>query len=159
MKIMAGNYSQVYIHILIVVKHKQHLISAENCEALFSSISGALRNKNNNPVLVCGTSDHMHLLVGINPDNSISDLVREIKSNTASFMNRQKLVKGRFCWQTGFVVVSYGQSQLDAVINYLHNQEEFHKKKSCREEFIDFLQKFKIVYDEKSLIPFPEDEN
>jgi hypothetical protein len=82
---------------------------------------------------------------------SISDLIRDIKNNSSNFINKQKYIKGKFSWQEGYGVFSYAHSQIENVYNYIANQEEHHRKKTFKEEYIDFLQKFEIEYDEKFL--------
>jgi REP element-mobilizing transposase RayT len=95
--------------------------------------------------------DHSHLLVGLKPSISISDLVRDIKAGSSKFINDNKLLKGKFSWQGGFGVFSYSRSQIDTVIKYIQNQEKHHHKKSFKEEYLEFLKKFEIEYDEKYL--------
>ena len=87
---------------------------------------------------------------------ALSDLIREIKNNTSNFINEKKLIKGKFSWQEGYGAFSYSHSQLDSVYQYILNQEEHHKKKTFREEYVDFLQKFEIEHDEKYLFEWIE---
>jgi hypothetical protein len=88
---------------------------------------------------------------------SISDLVRDIKNNSSNFINEQKFIKGKFSWQEGYGAFSYAHSQMNKVYNYIANQEKQHKKKSFKEEYLDFLQKFEVEYDEKYLFEWYED--
>ena len=98
-----------------------------------------------------GMPDHIHFLIGMKPSCCLSDLVREVKKSSNDFVNETKLSKFKFNWQVGFGAFSYSHSQLDNVIAYIMNQKEHHKKKSFKEEYIEFLNEFKIVYDEKYL--------
>ena len=100
--------------------------------------------------------DHAHIFVGLNPVQSISDLVRDIKTNSSSFIAEKKIVSNKFKWQEGYGAFSYSQSQVDAVVKYILNQEEHHNKKSFREEYLDFLKKFNIEYDERYLFDWIE---
>ena len=93
--------------------------------------------------------DHTHIFVGLKPAQSISDLVRDIKTNSSIFITDKKFVKSKFNWQEGYGAFSYSHSNIDAVVKYVLNQEEHHRKKSFKEEYLDFLQKFKIEYDPK----------
>jgi len=95
--------------------------------------------------------DHTHILIGLRPSISISDLVRDIKAGSSKFINDKKMVRGKFNWQEGFGVFSYSRSQVDNVIRYILKQEEHHKKKTFKEEYIDLLKKFEIEYEEKYL--------
>ena len=101
-------------------------------------------------------ADHVHIFIGLRPSMSISDLVRDIKNNSTNFINDQKFVKGKFSWQDGYGAFSYAHSQIDAVYKYILNQEEHHRKKTFKEEYLDFLQKFQIEYDEKYLFEWFE---
>ena len=95
--------------------------------------------------------DHTHMLVGMKPDISISDLTRDVKAISSKFINDNRFVKGKFNWQVGFGAFSYSKSQIDSVIKYILNQEQHHKKKSFKEEYLGLLEKFGIEYDEKYL--------
>lgn len=81
----------------------------------------------------------------------ISDLIRDIKNNSSNFINAQGFVHGKFQWQEGYGVFSYSHSAIDNVYQYILNQEEHHRKKTFREEYLDFLRKFEIEYDERYL--------
>ncbi len=95
--------------------------------------------------------DHIHILVGINPDIRISDLVRDIKSGTSKYITENNWIKGKFSWQSGYGAFSYSKSQIDKVIKYIMNQKQHHKKKTFKEEYLEFLQKFEIDYNEQYL--------
>ena len=100
--------------------------------------------------------DHVHILVGMKPNISISDLVRDIKAGSSKFINDSKWINGKFNWQEGYGAFSYSKSNIDTVVKYILNQEEHHKKKTFKEEYLDFLEKFEIEYDEKYLFEWIE---
>jgi putative transposase len=102
-------------------------------------------------------SDHIHIFVGLKPAMNISDLVRDIKNNSSNFINGNKWVKGKFAWQEGYGVFSYSQSQIENVYQYIANQEEHHSKKTFKDEYIEFLKKFNIEYNEKYLFDWLSD--
>ncbi len=102
--------------------------------------------------------DHIHILVGMKPDIALSDLVRDIKANSSKFINKKGWVAGRFEWQTGFAAFSYSHSQLDAVVNYIKNQEKHHARLTFREEYIAFLKRFDVPYNPKYVFD-PDDES
>ena len=93
--------------------------------------------------------DHLHLLVGLRPDSSLSDLVRDIKAGSSKFIKEKRWVAGRFSWQEGFGAFSYSRSQLGTVIRYIENQQQHHAKKSFREEYVELLERFGVDYDAK----------
>lgn len=143
---MANTYSQLYIHIVFAVKGRQNLISAIWKDEIYKYITGIITNKEQKLIVINGMPDHVHILIGLKPDKSISDLVRDIKANSSKFINDKKWVNGKFEWQTGFGAFSYSHSQLTSVINYIRNQEEHHKKRSFKEEYIEFLNLFDIDF-------------
>ncbi|WPR72310.1 IS200/IS605 family transposase [Flavobacterium sp. NG2] len=143
---MANTYSQIYIHIVFAVKGRQNLISKNWKDELYKYITGIVTNEGQKLIAINGMPDHVHILIGLKPDKSLSDLVRSIKANSSRFINDKKWINGKFEWQTGFGAFSYNHSQLTNVINYIQNQEEHHKKKTFKEEYVDFLKAFDIDY-------------
>lgn len=148
---MANTYSQVYIQIVFAVKGRQNLITQNIREELHKYITGIITNRDQKLLSIFCMPDHTHLLIGLKPSIRISDLVRDIKAGSSKFINDKKLIKGKFSWQEGFGVFSYSRSQIDTVIKYIQNQEKHHNKKSFKEEYIEFLKKFEIEYDENYL--------
>ena len=147
---MANTYSQIHVQIVFAVKGRENLIKEEHREELQKYITGIINNKNQKTLAIYCMPDHTHILVGMKPNLSISDLVRDIKANSSSFVTDNEWVN-KFNWQEGFGAFSYSKSQLDLVVKYILNQAEHHKKRTFREEYLDFLQKFEIEYDEKFL--------
>ncbi|MBU0473968.1 MAG: IS200/IS605 family transposase [Bacteroidetes bacterium] len=148
---MSGTYSQIYIQIVFAVKGRENLISQNWKYELNKYIAGIIKGKNQKPIIVNGMSDHIHAFVGLKPSMKISDLVRDIKNNSTNFINENKFVRGKFFWQEGYGAFSYSHSQIGNVYNYILNQEEHHKKETFREEYLNFLKKYEIEFDEKYL--------
>ena len=98
--------------------------------------------------------DHTHILAGLTPDIKISELVRDVKSVSSGFINDKKFVKGKFSWQHGFGAFSYSHSHIDRVVKYVLNQEEHHKRKTFREEYIGLLDKSNVEYNPKYVFEF-----
>ena len=154
---MANTYTKIYIQIVFAVKGRQNLISKENREELHKFISGIISNRNQKLYAIFAMPDHVHLLISMSPSISISDLVRDIKAGSSKFINDKKWINGKFNWQEGYGAFSYSKSSLDSVVKYILNQEEHHKKKTFREEYLDFMEKFEIEYDSKYLFEWIED--
>jgi REP element-mobilizing transposase RayT len=112
---------------------------------------------NHKSIIVNGVSNHIHVFLGWNPVKSISETVHDIKRNSSLFINNEKLCRGNFSWQDGYGGFSYGRSQVEDVYNYILNQEAHHKKVTFRDEYINFLKKFEIEYDERFLFDFMDD--
>lgn len=148
---MANTYSQIYIQIVFTVKGRQNLIKRQNREELHKYITGIVTNRGQKLISVFAMPDHVHLLVGLKPNQSIADLVRDIKAGSSKFISDNRWVKGKFSWQEGYGAFSYSKSQIDRVIKYISKQEAHHKKKTFQEEYLEFLDRFGIEYDRKYL--------
>ena len=98
--------------------------------------------------------DHIHMFIGLNPDISISNVVLDVKRASTNFINENRLIKGHFNWQKGYGAFSYSKSQVPDVVNYVFIQESHHQKKTFRQEYIEFLQKFEVDYEERYLFEF-----
>jgi putative transposase len=153
---MPNTYSQIYIQIVFAVNGRENLISKVHREELHKYITGIVQNRGQKMLSIFCMPDHVHLLVGIKPSITISDLVRDLKAGSSNFINQQHWVKGKFNWQEGFGAFSYSKSQIESVIKYILSQEEHHKKTTFREEYFDFLKKFEIDYNEKYVFEWIE---
>ena len=153
---MANTYSQIYLQVLFAVKGRKSLIQSEWKDELYKYICGIVNGKKEKVYAIGGVSDHIHILISIKPSSIISDLVRDIKCNSSKWINERQYVNGKFQWQEGFGAFSYTHWHLDIIINYINNQEEHHKKKSFKNEYLEFLDKFHIEYDEKYLFEWIE---
>lgn len=153
---MPGTFSQIYIQIVFAVKGRENLIHEEWKDDLHKYIAGIIKGKNQKSIIVNGMPDHIHAFIGLKPAMQISDLVRDIKNNSSNFINDNKFVKGKFSWQEGYGAFSYSHSHIENVYQYILNQEEHHKKKTFKEEYVDFLTKFNIEHEEKYLFDWIE---
>jgi REP element-mobilizing transposase RayT len=150
---MAATYAQIFIQIVFSVKSRKNLIPQGNLEEVFEYIAGIIRNKGQKPIIVGGVSTHIHVFVGLKPGVVISTMVKDIKKNSANFINQQKWLIEKFSWQNGFGAFSYSNSQVERVYDYIKNQAEHHKTMTFREEYVAFLEKFDVEYEEKDLPP------
>lgn len=143
---MAGTYSQIYIHIVFAVKGRENLLDTNWREEVFRYISGIIKEKGHKPIIINGHADHVHCFIGLKPSMAISDLVRDIKNNSSKFINDKKYLKGKFNWQEGYGVFSYSHSQIKRVYDYILNQENHHRKKTFKEEYLELLKKFEVEH-------------
>ncbi|MBS1509052.1 MAG: IS200/IS605 family transposase [Bacteroidetes bacterium] len=143
---MANTFTQLYFHVVFAVKGRANLISHRWKEELYKYITGIVTNKNQKLLAINGMPDHIHLLVGLRPDTTLSDIVRDIKANSSRFINEKKWVAGKFEWQTGFGAFTLGHSQLDAIMNYIRTQEEHHKTRTFRDEYVELLKRYEIDF-------------
>lgn len=149
---MAGTFSQIYIQIIISVKNREALIHASWEDELYKYITGIITKKGQKLIAINGMPDHVHILIGMKPTCCLSDLMREIKKSSNTFIKEKKFVKSKFEWTSGFGSFSYSHSALSSVVKYINNQKEHHKKVNFREEYKEFLEKFEVDFDERYLL-------
>lgn len=148
---MAGTYSRIHIQVVFAVKGRDNLLLKPWREEVFKYMAGIINEKGQKSIIVNGVTDHVHVFVGLKPSVALADLVRDVKNNSSNFINKKRFVQGRFSWQEGYGAFSYSYSQLDTVYKYILHQEEHHREKTFKEEYLEFLRKFEIEHDEKYL--------
>jgi putative transposase len=148
---MANTYTQLYIQIVFTPRDRQCLIPVKYKEELQKYTTGIIQNRKHKLLTINFMPDHVHILVGYNPNQLVTELVRDIKAVTSKFINDHRWIYGKFEWQAGYGAFSYSRSEIDAVIKYIDSQEKHHAKRNFREEFIELLKSFNIDYDERYL--------
>ncbi|MEN8249266.1 MAG: IS200/IS605 family transposase [Bacteroidota bacterium] len=148
---MANTFTQLYVQIVFAVQGKQNLIYESIRERIEKYMCGIVSNNQSKPLAIYCNPDHVHILIGLHPSISVSDMARDIKSSSSKWINDNKWVKGKFRWQEGFGAFTYSKSQIDPVAKYILNQPEHHKKKSFKEEYLSILNKLDIKYDDRYL--------
>lgn len=144
-------YSQILIQLVFATKYREHLLKKDYRTEVWKYISKTISNLGHKSMIINGVEDHVHILVGLKPFMSISDLVREIKKSSSIFINEKKWIYKPFAWQEGYGAFSYSQSHLDRVYHYIEMQEEHHKQKNFRNEYIELLKSFDMEINEKYL--------
>jgi REP element-mobilizing transposase RayT len=146
---MANTFTQIHIHAIFAVQNRISIISKTWEDRLYQYITGIIQNQNHKLLSINGMPDHIHILFGMRPTQSLSDLMQDIKGDSSRWINENKFVPGKFSWQEGYGAFSYSKSQLSAVADYIENQKQHHKKKTFLEEYKKILNDFKIEYDER----------
>ena len=141
---------------MFAVNGRLSLIRTEFKEELYKYMTGIVRNNDQKLISINGMSDHIHILIGLRPAMALADLVRDIKADSSNFINKKKWVRGKFSWQEGYGAFSYGHSQLDTIIRYIQNQEQHHRRRSFKDEYLAWLKKFEIPFEEKYVFQFIE---
>jgi len=146
---MPNTYTQLYIHFVFAVKYRQATIQEEWEGRLQKYITGVVQNNGHKLLAINTMPDHLHLFIGLNPKQSISELMRQVKGDSSEFVNKEKFTKRKFYWQDGYGAFSNSRSQIDGVVKYILNQKEHHATKTFREEYLDILKDYAVEYDEK----------
>ena len=145
---MANTYTQIHIHAVFAVQNRLFLITENWKERLYQYITGIIQNNGHKMLAINGMPDHLHILFGMRPVQSLSDLMQDIKGDSSKWINNNKLVPGRFSWQEGYGAFSYSKSDLKTVISYIMNQEAHHRGRSFNKEYIQLLEEFDVDFDE-----------
>lgn len=146
---MSNTYTQIHIQFVFAVKFRKALIQPIWKDELFKYITGIIQKNNHKLLAINGMPDHIHILIGLRPTQSISDLMQLVKSNSSKWVNEKGFLSSKFEWQEGYGAFSYSKSHLKNVIRYIENQEQHHKKKTFLEEYVEFLEKFEVEYDSR----------
>jgi putative transposase len=141
---MASSFSSIYVHIVFSTKNRLPTIKGERSKRLHAYLIGIARNAGVTMIAIGGLPDHVHLLISLPGDLSVAKVVNLFKSNSSKWMNEQK---PGFAWQTGYSAFSVSASNVRAVKDYVLNQEDHHKKRDFRQEFVALLKKHNVDYD------------
>ena len=152
---MANTYTQLYVQAVFAPKRKHSLIDVDWEIELYKYITGIVKKNGHRLFAINGTNDHLHSLISMTPNQSLSELMQIIKSNTSKWINESKFTLGRFEWQEGFGGFTYSKSQIPAVVKYIENQKEHHKKTSFLDEYRKFLKLYEIDYKEVYIFKEP----
>ncbi len=151
---MANTYTQLHIQLVFAVKGRASLIHTSWKAELYKYITGIVQNHGHKMLQINGMPDHVHIFIGQNPKESISGLVETIKTDSNHFIKREGFCPQKFSWQEGFGAFSYARSQVPAVVKYIANQEQHHRRQTFKDEFLTMLQKFEVEYKEQYLFDF-----
>jgi REP element-mobilizing transposase RayT len=146
-----GTFSQIYIQFVFAVEGRRSLISESWENNLYKYISGLISNKGQKPLAINGAYDHIHILAGLKLSYCPSNLMREIKKSSNTWINDNGFTKEKFNWQGGGAGFSYSRSQIAGVIEYIENQKRHHEKVSFKAEYTKILNEQGIAFEEKYL--------
>ena len=151
---MANTYRKLYLQIIFAVKNRQALLHKSWRSELLQYIAGIINKRNHYSLAVNGTQDHIHIFLDYSGRELIEDLVREIKKSSNLYIHGKNLSPYKFEWQAGYSVFSHGHREKDIIINYIKNQEEHHRNKSFREEYMAFLKSYEIEFKDEFIFDF-----
>jgi len=135
-------FTKIWIHLIWSTKNREKLINKELKKILLQHIKENARLKEIFIDTLNCVQDHIHLLISLGREQTISKIVMLIKGESSNWVNKNKLLKGKFEWQDEYIAVSVSESQVDKVREYIKNQEEHHRIKSFEEEYNLFLKKY-----------------
>jgi REP element-mobilizing transposase RayT len=146
---MANTYTQLYVQYVFAVQNRLCLINRKWQQDLYKYMNGIVEKQGHKLYIINGMNDHVHALISMSPKQAPSDLMYHLKRSSSLWINQNKLSLGQFSWQDGFGGFSLGKSQIAEKIRYIENQQEHHRIKTFREEYLNFLEEYGIEYDER----------
>lgn len=149
---MANTYTQMHIQTIFAVSNRQSLISGKWELELYKYITGIIQNHGHKVLQINGTSDHIHIVFGMRSNQSLPNLMKNVKQDSLAWINKKGFINGRFSWQAGYGAFSYSKSDLPRVIEYIRNQKQHHKKESFMDKYVCFLKEFEIDFDERYIL-------
>jgi putative transposase len=147
---LPNTYTKLLVHVVFGTKNRTATIPADLREDFYSYIGGIVRGEGGSLRAIGGMPDHVHLLVRVGPRASISNLMQKLKANSSRWLSR-RIRRGSFSWQSGYAAFSVSGSAAGAVMRYIANQQEHHRKRSFREEVIELLDRHGVEYDARYL--------
>ena len=146
---MGQTLVQNYIHITFSTKNRMRFIKQHRQEAIFSYLASLCNKKKCQVIKVGGYEDHIHILCLLAKDITLVDLMRFIKTNSSKWIKGKYPELEFFSWQEGYGSFSINPQQVEVVVKYIENQNNHHANISYQEEFLAFLKKYNVKYDER----------
>jgi len=147
---MGSTHLSLHVHLIFGTKSHEPFMAKEWRPRLHVYMGGILRNVNAVPEIVGGIEDHVHILAGLHATERLSDIMRELKSISSRWV-REEMKISQFAWQEGYGAFTVSASQRESVCHYIKNQEEHHRTKTFKEEYLEFLMKSGVEYDARYL--------
>ena len=153
---MANSYTQIHIQFVFAVKYRAALIGDDWKERLHQYITGIFQENKHKMLQINSMPDYIHIFIGMRPDQSVSSLIQNVKTESSKWIKAQNLCSQPFAWQEGYGAFSYSKSQVPAVTRYIRNQEIHHKNFTFLDEYKKFLTAFGIEWNEQNIFKEPE---
>ena len=137
-------FIRIWVHLIWSTKNREKIIPSEMKNILIEHIKSNCNEKSVWLDSINCVSDHIHLLISLNAEMPISKLVMLIKGESSHWINKNKLIRGKFQWQEEYIALSVSESIIPKVRDYIKNQEEHHRRITFSEEYDDFMKKYGV---------------
>ncbi len=148
---MAQTLTRLLVHLVFSTKDRRPLIDAEIEARLHAYLGGICSNLESTALAIGGTENHVHLLVNLSKNVALSAFMMTLKKESSRWIKTVSGACADFHWQDGYGAFTVGESQVEAVTEYIRNQKERHKTVSFEEELVAFAQRYGIAYDPQYL--------
>ncbi len=137
---MSKTYAKIWVHTVWSTKNRTHIIKPKIEQQLFDFLKEELHKMNCIVRIVNGMPDHVHCLFSLNPQKSISEIVKQLKGSSSHFVNSNNLIEEKFVWQRGFGVFGVSHSAVEVVHQYIQHQKQHHSKRTFEKEYLQFMR-------------------
>jgi putative transposase len=144
---MSHTSGNIVLHLIYSTQGRRPLIKTDFRDELFAYLGGIIREMHGTALIVNGIPDHVHMLIRVRPAHSAAEVARVVKANSSRWVHEKW--DRDFAWQIGYGVFSVSESNVADVTKYIAGQEEHHRKHTFQEEFVAFLKKNNVAYDER----------
>jgi REP element-mobilizing transposase RayT len=148
---MANTYTALFYHVVFSTKNRAPMIRRDIEERVWEYVGGIARHYNMTAVQVGGIEDHLHVLVMAPATLSPSEIAKRIKSDSSKWIHEEFPDLHGFGWQDGYGAFTVSKANVPSVVGYIQNQRAHHRTKTFQEEYLDFLKKAGVDYDEQYL--------
>ncbi|MBN2493318.1 MAG: IS200/IS605 family transposase [Deltaproteobacteria bacterium] len=146
---MPQSLARILVHIIFSTKDRLPFIQPAIEGGLFAYMATVHRECGCPALLINGTEDHVHILCSLSRTMAVCDLVEEVKKRSSKWVKTQGAAYAKFSWQGGYGVFSIGESGVEQARRYIEQQKEHHRKKSFQEEYREFLERYRVDFDER----------
>ena len=127
------SFHKLYYHFIWGTKNRARIILPEFEARLYAAIIAKVKDLDGYVHAVDGTDEHVHLAASVKPKIAVARFIGEVKGNTSHFVNFIVKPGFDFYWQEEYGVLSFGEKDLPAIVNYIHNQKKHHTDGTIRE--------------------------
>jgi putative transposase len=149
---MAHSYVSCLTHCVFSTSQRQKFISQELQRRLWPFVGGIARQNNMKALAIGGIEDHIHLLLSLPATTPVAKAIQIIKGSSSKWVHENFPERRDFAWQEGYGAFTVGISQIEATVHYIRTQKEHHRKRTFEEEFLSFLKRHGIEYDERYVL-------
>ena len=148
---MSQSLSNILVHIIFSTKLSKPFIAQSIKNELYSYMASILKDCDCSPIIIGGIEDHVHVLCKLSKTRSMSSVIEDVKKKSSKWIKTRGIEYKNFYWQNGYGAFSIGESQVKTLKEYIQDQEEHHRKKSFKEEFLEILNRYGVEHDERYL--------
>ncbi|MEQ2008982.1 MAG: IS200/IS605 family transposase [Limisphaerales bacterium] len=147
---MPSTHTSLHYHIVFSTKNRERWLTSDIRARVHDYLGGVVRGLGGMPHAIGGIDDHAHALFGLKPTHRLSDVMRELKSESSRWLH-EELRLPAFQWQEGYGAFTFGAPDLETVRGYVLNQEQHHSRKTFQEEYVEMLKRGLVEYDDAYL--------